>query len=91
MLISSIGLLEPIQNQYHGIIPGCSGNPYRFIHTKCPLSPFRVDLRRVALRDISCGFRSVRPSLFLRLSWGSIHCRCGCQMWLVSRRGGRVV
>ena len=40
MLISSIGLLEPIQNQDHGIIPGCSGNPYRFIHTKCPLSLF---------------------------------------------------
>ena len=40
MLISSIGLLEPIQNQDHRIIPGCPGNPYRFIHTKCPLSPF---------------------------------------------------
>ena len=38
MLISSIGLLEPIQNQDHRIIPGCPGNPYRFIHTKCPLS-----------------------------------------------------
>lgn len=40
MLISPIGLLEPIQNQDHGIIPGCPGNPYRFIHTKCPLSLF---------------------------------------------------
>ena len=39
MLISQIGLLEPIQNQDHGIIPGCPRNPYRFIHTKCPLSP----------------------------------------------------
>ena len=38
MLISPIGLLEPIQNQDQGIIPGYSGNPYRFIHTKCPLS-----------------------------------------------------
>ena len=38
MLISSIGLLEPIQNQDRRIIPGYSGNPYRFIHTKCPLS-----------------------------------------------------
>ena len=38
MLISQIGLLEPIQNQDHGIIPGCPRNPYRFIHTKCPLS-----------------------------------------------------
>ena len=47
MLISSIGLLEPIQNQDHGIIPGCSGNPYRFIHTKCPLS---------RLNDTTCCF-----------------------------------
>ena len=39
VLISPIGLLEPIQKQDHGIIPGCPGNPYRFIHTKCPLSP----------------------------------------------------
>ena len=39
MLISQIGPLEPIQNQDHRIIPGCPGNPYRFIHTKCPLSP----------------------------------------------------
>ena len=38
MLISQIGLLESIQNQDHRIIPGCPGNPYRFIHTKCPLS-----------------------------------------------------
>ena len=38
MLISSIGLLEPIQNQDHRIIPDCSGDLYRFIHTKCPLS-----------------------------------------------------
>ena len=38
VLISPIGLLEPIQKQDHGIIPGCPGNPYRFIHTKCPLS-----------------------------------------------------
>ena len=38
MLISPIGLLEPIPKQDHRIIPGCSGNPYRFIHTKCPLS-----------------------------------------------------
>ena len=39
VLISPIGLLEPIQNQDHRIIPGCPWNPYRFIHTKCPLSP----------------------------------------------------
>ena len=38
MLISLIGLLEPIQNQDHRIIPGYFRNPYRFIHTKCPLS-----------------------------------------------------
>ena len=38
MLIPQIGALEPIQNQDHRIIPGCPGNPYRFIHTKCPLS-----------------------------------------------------
>ena len=38
MLISPIGLLEPIQNQDRRIIPGCFRNPYRFIHTKCPLS-----------------------------------------------------
>lgn len=50
-----------------------------------------MDLRRVALRDISCGFRSVRPILFLCLSWGSIRCRCRCRMWQVARRGGRVV
>lgn len=37
MLISQIGLLEPIQNQNHGIVPGCPENPYRYIHTKCPL------------------------------------------------------
>ena len=45
MLISSIGLLEPIQNQDHRIVPGCPGNSYRFIHTKCPLSPGRLKRR----------------------------------------------
>ena len=38
MLISPIGLLEPIQNQDHRITQGCHGNPHRSIHTKCPLS-----------------------------------------------------
>ena len=69
MLISPIGLLEPIQNQDQDIIPGYSGNPYRFIHTKCPLSrvfgvPVGVDKQKAGLRDISCGFRGVLPSLF---------------------------
>ena len=45
MLISQIGPLEPIQNQDHRIIPGCPGNPYRFIHTKCPLSQYLVNCR----------------------------------------------
>ena len=40
MLISPIGLVEPNQKQDHDISQGCPGNPYRFIHTKCPLSRF---------------------------------------------------
>ena len=51
MLISQIGPLEPIQNQDHRIIPGCPGNPYRFIHTKCPLS------RRITVTDS----RDIKP------------------------------
>ena len=65
MLIPSIGLLEPIQNQDHRIIPGCSRNPYRFIHTKCPLSHlFTVGLELLHLLHAHpCLIQKRRPAL----------------------------
>ena len=73
MLISPIGLLEPIQNQDQDIIPGYSGNPYRFIHTKCPLSPMlvgvvrSVDVRRLSMSVSARTLRLVPDEDFMTI------------------------